>query len=72
MTSLFLIQILRLLGIVCDFYLEAAETFDAMAMAAKAIIATNTSDIPEALDGCGWIVESENLRQLSKNIQYIF
>jgi len=27
---------------------------------AKPIIATNVSDIPEILVGCGWIVEPEN------------
>jgi glycosyltransferase involved in cell wall biosynthesis len=48
-----------------------AKIFDAMAMA-KPIIATNVSDIPAILDGCGWIVEPENPRQLAKAIQYVF
>jgi glycosyltransferase involved in cell wall biosynthesis len=39
---------------------------------AKPIIATNVSDIPEISDGCGWIVEPENSRQLAKRIQYVF
>lgn len=47
-----------------------AKIFDAMAMA-KPIIATNVSDLPEILDGCGWIIESGNEKQLVKTIQYI-
>lgn len=47
-----------------------AKIFDAMAMA-KAIIATNVSDIPEILNGCGWIVEPGNAEQLAKSIQYV-
>jgi len=47
-----------------------AKVFDAMAMA-KPIIATNVSDLPEILDGCGWIVESENSEQLAETIQYV-
>ena len=39
---------------------------------AKPIIATNVSDIPEILDGCGWIVEPENPRQLAETIKYVF
>jgi len=42
-----------------------------MAMA-KPIISTNVSNIPEILDGCGWIVESENPRQLAEIIKYVF
>jgi glycosyltransferase involved in cell wall biosynthesis len=38
----------------------------------KPIIATNVSAIPEILDGCGWIVEPENSKQLGKIIQYVF
>lgn len=48
-----------------------AKVFDAMAMA-KPIIATEVSDLPEILDGCGWIVEPENPKQLAERIQYIF
>jgi len=44
--------------------------FDAMAMA-KRIIATNVLDLPEILDGCGWIVEHENSEQLAQIIQYV-
>ena len=47
-----------------------AKVFDAIAMA-KPIIATNISDLPEILDGCGWIVEPENTEQLADTIQYI-
>lgn len=41
--------------------------FDAIAMA-KPIIATNVSDLPEILDGCGWIVEPENTEQVAETI----
>lgn len=47
-----------------------AKVFDAMAMA-KPIIASNISDLPEILDGCGWIVEPENPAQLAEKIQYL-
>jgi glycosyltransferase involved in cell wall biosynthesis len=47
-----------------------AKVFDAMAMA-KPIIASNISDLPEILDGCGWIVEPENPKQLAEKIQYV-
>lgn len=47
-----------------------AKVFDAMAMA-KPIIATNVSDLPEILDGCGWIVEPEKPKELAKTIQYV-
>jgi glycosyltransferase involved in cell wall biosynthesis len=48
-----------------------AKVFDAMAMA-KPIVSTNVSDIPNILDGCGWIVEPENPYQLAQTIQYVF
>ena len=47
-----------------------AKVFDAMAMA-KPIIATNVSDLPLILDGCGWIVEPKNPEQLAETIQYV-
>ena len=47
-----------------------AKVFDAMAMA-KPIIATNVSDLPEILDGCGWIVEPENPEKLAEAIQNV-
>ena len=47
-----------------------AKVFDAMAMA-KPIIATNISDLPEILDGCGWIIEPENTEQLAETLQYV-
>jgi len=47
-----------------------AKVFDAMAMA-KPIIASNISDLPEILDGCGWIGEPENPVQLAEKIQYV-
>lgn len=48
-----------------------AKVFDALAMA-KPIIATNVSDLPEILDGCGWIVEPENPEELAEAIRYVF
>jgi len=48
-----------------------AKLFDAMAMA-KPIIATDVSDIPEILDGCGWVVEPENPEKLADAIKYVF
>ena len=48
-----------------------ARVFDAMAMA-KPIIATRISDLPEILDGCGWVVEPENPRQLAQAIAKVF
>ena len=47
-----------------------AKVFDAMAMA-KPIISTSVSDLPEILDGCGWIIEPGNPRQLAESIEYI-
>jgi len=47
-----------------------AKVFDAMAMA-KPIIATNVSDLPEILEGCGWIVEPENPEKLAEAIQNV-
>jgi len=47
-----------------------AKVFDAMAMA-KPIIATNVSDLPEILDGCGWIVEPKNPEKLAEAIQNV-
>ena len=47
-----------------------AKVFDAMAMA-KPIIATNVSDLPEILDGCGWIGEPENSEKLAGAIQNV-
>lgn len=44
--------------------------FEAMAMA-KPIIATSVSDLPEILDGCGWIVEPGRPGQLAEKIQYV-
>ena len=42
-----------------------------MAMA-KPIIATNISGLPKILDGCGWIVDPGNPKQIAETIQYIF
>jgi glycosyltransferase involved in cell wall biosynthesis len=44
---------------------------DVRAMA-KPIMSTNVSDIPEILDGCGWITEPENPNKLAETIQYAF
>lgn len=48
-----------------------AKVFDAMAMA-RPIVATGVSDLPEILDGCGWIVAPGSPRELSSAIGYIF
>jgi len=48
-----------------------AKVFDAMAMA-KPIIATKVSDLPEILNGCGWIVEPDKPEELANTIRYIF
>jgi len=45
------------------------KVFDAMAMA-KPIVATAVSDLPEILDGCGWIVEPRNTEQLAETIRH--
>jgi glycosyltransferase involved in cell wall biosynthesis len=47
-----------------------ARLFDAMSMA-KPIIATRVSDIPEVLDGCGYLVDPNSPSQLVNTIQYI-
>ena len=47
-----------------------ARLFDAMSMA-KPIIATRISDIPEVLDGCGYLVDSSQPSQLAETIQFI-
>ena len=44
-----------------------SKVFDAMAMA-KPLIVTNVSDLPEIVDGCGWVVEPENVPQLAETI----
>jgi len=41
-----------------------------MAMA-KPILSTSVSDIPEILDGCGWIVEPGDPRQIASMVQEI-
>ena len=44
--------------------------FEAMSMG-KPIIATNVSDLPEILDGCGLIIEPKNTKQLAEKIEYL-
>jgi glycosyltransferase involved in cell wall biosynthesis len=44
--------------------------FDAMAMA-KPIVSTRVSDVPEVLEGCGWVVEPGNPEQLAHAILHI-
>ncbi|MFH1055764.1 MAG: glycosyltransferase family 4 protein [Candidatus Altiarchaeota archaeon] len=44
--------------------------FEAMAMG-KPIVATRVSDIPEILDGCGWVVEPGGIEQLAGTVQYV-
>ncbi|MBI4810065.1 MAG: glycosyltransferase family 4 protein [Ignavibacteriales bacterium] len=48
-----------------------AKVFDAMAMA-KPIIATNVSDLPSILDGCGIIIEPEDIESLAYEIEWVF
>jgi len=48
-----------------------AKVFDAMAMA-KPIIGTAVSDMPEILDGCGWIVEPDKPACLATALEYVF
>lgn len=48
-----------------------AKVFDAMAMA-KPVIVTNVSDLPQIIDGCGWIVEPGDSQQLVETISYVF
>lgn len=45
--------------------------YEAMAMA-KPIIATSVSDLPEILEGCGWITEPDDAEGLAKTIRYVF
>ncbi|MDP8247759.1 MAG: glycosyltransferase family 4 protein [Candidatus Tritonobacter lacicola] len=47
-----------------------AKVFDAMAMA-KPIVTTEVSDLPEILEGCGWIVEPGSPAQLAAAMQYV-
>jgi glycosyltransferase involved in cell wall biosynthesis len=47
-----------------------ARLFDAMSMG-KPIIATRVSDIPEVLDGCGYLVDPNQPAQLAEAIEYI-
>jgi glycosyltransferase involved in cell wall biosynthesis len=44
--------------------------FEAMAMA-KPIIASRVSDLPEMLEGCGCIVEPDNVTQLMERIRHL-
>ena len=47
-----------------------ARLIDAMSMG-KPIIATRVSDIPEVLDGCGYLVDPNQPAQLAETIEYI-
>ena len=47
-----------------------AKLYDAMAMA-KPIISTSTSDIPEALEGCGIVVDPGDIKAIAKGIKEI-
>ena len=47
-----------------------SKVFDAMAMA-KPIVATDVNDLPKVLLNCGWIVEPDDLNQLSTTICYV-
>jgi glycosyltransferase involved in cell wall biosynthesis len=46
------------------------KVFEAMAMA-KPVIATRTSDLPEILEGCGWLVEPNNVDDLTERLSYL-
>jgi glycosyltransferase involved in cell wall biosynthesis len=48
-----------------------AKIFDAMAMA-KPIISTAVTDIPKILEGCGIVVEPENITELAEKITWVF
>jgi glycosyltransferase involved in cell wall biosynthesis len=48
-----------------------AKIFDAMAMA-KPIIATNVADLPLILEGCGIVVEPEDISALAEKIAWVF
>jgi glycosyltransferase involved in cell wall biosynthesis len=47
-----------------------AKVFDAMAMA-RPVVATAVSDLPEILDGCGWITEPQNPKKLAEAINSV-
>lgn len=47
-----------------------AKIFDAMAMA-KPIVSTTVSEIPEILEGCGWLVEPGDTAALADRIDYV-
>jgi glycosyltransferase involved in cell wall biosynthesis len=54
-------------------YAEAqvpGKLFEAMAMA-KPIVATALSDLPEILNGCGWLIDSPDAESLAKVIQQV-
>jgi len=47
-----------------------AKLFDAMAMG-KPIVATDVSDIPAVLEGCGLVVPAGDVNALSQGISYV-
>jgi glycosyltransferase involved in cell wall biosynthesis len=47
-----------------------AKLLDAMAMA-KPIISTTVSEIPEILQGCGWLVKPKDTKALAETIDYV-
>jgi len=47
-----------------------SKVYDAMAMA-RPIIATSVSDLPEILDGCGWIIPSGNTYAMADSLRYV-
>jgi glycosyltransferase involved in cell wall biosynthesis len=47
-----------------------AKVFEAMAMA-KPIVATSMSDLPEILNGCGILVEPEDVAELATAIEHL-
>ncbi|HUM69651.1 MAG TPA: glycosyltransferase, partial [Chloroflexota bacterium] len=48
-----------------------AKVFDAMAMA-KPVIATQVGDLPDILNGCGYLVPPNNINSLADSIRHIY
>jgi len=48
-----------------------AKVYEAMAMA-KPIVASAVSDLPEILNGCGWVVEPGRPEKLAEAMRYVF
>lgn len=46
------------------------KVFEAMAMA-RAVVASRISDLPEILEGCGWLVEPNHVGGLAERLSYL-